>query len=94
MAQFTHPPFDLSQEARTNNEAADHTYLTVREAANYLRVSKSFLDKARLTGTGPPFVRLGKRILYIREDVDAWIRKQLYRSTSEYELDDKRSSRV
>ena len=58
--------------------------LTVQEAAAYLRLSKSFLDKARLTGTGPAFVRLGRKILYRPQDMDDWVRQRRYGSTSEY----------
>ena len=38
---------------------------TVMEAAEYLRVSKNYLDKLRVSGGGPVFVRLGRRkVLY------------------------------
>ncbi|MXN63871.1 helix-turn-helix domain-containing protein [Stappia sp. GBMRC 2046] len=63
-------------------------YLTVRETADYLRVSKSFLDKARVAGNGPPFVRFGNRVLYRRDDVDAWATGRRFSSTSEYEIED------
>src|SRR6476620_7218706 len=59
--------------------------LTVLEAAKYLRVSKSFLDKSRICGGGPEFIRIGKRkILYRTCDLDAWACSRRYRSTSEY----------
>jgi excisionase family DNA binding protein len=59
--------------------------LTVAEAANYLRVSKSFLDKSRVSGGGPEFIRIGKRkILYRVCDLDVWAASRRYRSTSEY----------
>jgi excisionase family DNA binding protein len=59
--------------------------LTVAEAAKYLRVSKSFLDKSRVCGGGPDFIRLGKRkILYRTCDLDAWACSRRHRSTSEY----------
>lgn len=47
--------------------------LNVEEAAKRLRLSKSTLDKARREGAGPPFVRLGRRVLYTTHDLDAWI---------------------
>jgi hypothetical protein len=60
-------------------------YLTTRESALYLKVSKSFLDKARVYGGGPPFVRLAPRkIVYRRADLDAWAAGRRFGSTSEY----------
>jgi len=52
-------------------------------AAQYLSVSKSFLDKARVRGDGPPFSKLGHRVLYRREALDAFILAHERRSTSE-----------
>ncbi len=43
-------------------------------AASYLGLSQSYLDKARLTGDGPPFIRIGIRAVgYVIDDLDAWI---------------------
>jgi predicted DNA-binding transcriptional regulator AlpA len=45
------------------------------EAAQYLGVSKSFLDKARCYGTnGPRFMRFGRAVVYSTEDLDQWAR--------------------
>lgn len=46
--------------------------LTVSEAARWAKVSESFLNKARLTGDGPSFVRLGRAVRYRPEDLEAW----------------------
>ncbi|SCB36068.1 Helix-turn-helix domain-containing protein [Bradyrhizobium yuanmingense] len=49
--------------------------IRVREAAEYLGVSKSFLDKARCYGTnGPAFMRFGKAVVYSTEELDRWAR--------------------
>lgn len=59
--------------------------LTVKEAAAYLRVSKSYVDKLRVSGDGPEYMRLGKRkILYATADLEAWAASRRHRSTSEY----------
>jgi excisionase family DNA binding protein len=60
--------------------------MTVKETAVYLRVSKSFLDKARLTGEGPVFIRVGRKILYRRSVIDAWLMQRQFASTSQYEV--------
>lgn len=59
--------------------------LTVKEAAAYLRVSKSYVDKLRVYGGGPKFLRFGKRkIVYSAADLDAWAASRRHGSTSEY----------
>jgi predicted DNA-binding transcriptional regulator AlpA len=45
---------------------------TVSEAARWAKVSESYLNKARLTGEGPRFVRLGRAVRYRQEDLEAW----------------------
>jgi excisionase family DNA binding protein len=42
------------------------------EAAKYLGISRSWLDKKRLDGNGPPYLKLGRRVIYERSDLDAW----------------------
>ena len=52
--------------------------MTTGEAAHYLGMSKSALDKARITGelfgTKPPeFVRFGRAIRYVKNELDDWL---------------------
>ncbi len=58
-------------------------YLTVVEAASHLGVSKSWLDKSRLRGDGPAFIRIGANVRYAVEDLDAFAASRRVRSTSE-----------
>jgi len=37
-----------------------HRRLRTRAAADYIGYSESTLEKKRLTGDGPPFIRLGR----------------------------------
>jgi predicted DNA-binding transcriptional regulator AlpA len=61
-------------------------YLRTPEAAKYLGVSKSLLDKGRISGTGPRFCTLGDRIVtYAIADLDAWASRSVAFSTSERE---------
>jgi predicted DNA-binding transcriptional regulator AlpA len=39
--------------------------LTTKDAANFLRLSTSWLAKARMRGDGPPYVKLGGSIRYL-----------------------------
>ena len=56
-----------------------------RDAARFLGCSKSYLDKLRCVGDGPPYHKLGKMIRYDEADLDSWIDARMKRSTSEYE---------
>jgi len=56
--------------------------LTTQEAADRLGLSKSTLDKGRLTGDSPPFVRMGTAIRYRPQDLDEWVAARVRRSTS------------
>ena len=59
--------------------------LTQRQTAELTRLSGRTLERHRLAGTGPKFVRLGRRILYRRDDIEAWIADCTCSSTSEAE---------
>jgi len=59
--------------------------MTVSEAARWAKVSESFLNKARLTGTGPRFIRLGRAIRYRLEELEAWAQGASADSTAEHE---------
>ena len=48
--------------------------LTTTEAAEYLTVSPSFLEQARLNGRPEiPFVKIGSRVAYDPLDLDVWV---------------------
>jgi len=66
-----------------SNEALLDALLTVDEAAKILRCSKASLDKWRLTGKGPMFVRVGRRVRYRRIDLADFIMRSTRFSTSD-----------
>jgi predicted DNA-binding transcriptional regulator AlpA len=57
--------------------------LATKQAANYVGLGKSTLDKARLTGNGPCFIKIGRRVLYHPDDIDLWLNQHRQISTSE-----------
>jgi predicted DNA-binding transcriptional regulator AlpA len=57
--------------------------LTTVQAAGVLGFNPSFLAKARLTGTGPRFLKIGKAVRYRRADIDAWLADKTRVSTSD-----------
>lgn len=72
---FSHPAKELCPSA-----------LPPKQAALYSGISKSFLAQDRhdkLNGrkngrtSGPPFVKIGRKVLYRVEDLDAWLQAHL-----------------
>lgn len=59
---------------------------SVQDAADALGVSVSTLNKWRVSGFGPRFCKLGRRVGYRDEDLQAFIAKGLRQSTSETEV--------
>lgn len=57
--------------------------LSVHEAAMRVGLSKSTLDKWRIYGGGPPFLKLGRRVVYDPADLREWLATHRRRSTSE-----------
>lgn len=52
-------------------------YLRTKEAAFYLGVSRSVLNKDRVSKLiGIPFTRLGRIILYDRIELDQWLKNK------------------
>ena len=51
--------------------------------AERLHVSPRTLERWRVEGTGPPYMKAGGRVLYHEEDVISWLRASQRRSTSE-----------
>jgi hypothetical protein len=60
------------------------TYTNTRGAAAHLACSTSYLEKGRLTGGGPRFIKIGKAVRYRLADLDAFAESRSHASTSEY----------
>jgi predicted DNA-binding transcriptional regulator AlpA len=57
--------------------------LTTEAAARYLSLAESTLEKARVTGTGPRYLKLGRAVRYRIVDLDAWMADRAVNNTSE-----------
>lgn len=53
------------------------------EAAAYCGSSASTFEKLRLRGGGPVYCKIGRRVVYRVEDLDAWLAENRRRSTSD-----------
>jgi hypothetical protein len=57
--------------------------LRPEQAAQYLALSVQRLARLRLDGGGPIFTKAGRSILYLRSDLDNWLRANRHTSTSD-----------
>lgn len=57
--------------------------LNTEEAAAYVGLSPSWMAKLRVFGSPIPFRKLGRRVVYLKSDLDAWLEKSRRTSTSE-----------
>ncbi len=65
------------------DHARPRRHLRTPEAAEYLSLSKSTLEKYRLNGGGPVYHKLGRICIYDVESLDAWIEASSRKSTSD-----------
>lgn len=59
-------------------------YLNPKQAAEYLQLTPGYLATLRIRGDGPQYAKLGRRVLYTREDLDRWVSENLYQNTAQY----------
>ena len=60
------------------------TMLTPKEAAQRLRLSTSWLAKARMRGDGPPYILIGRAVRYSESALLQWLKSCQRSSTSEH----------
>jgi hypothetical protein len=65
-------------------------YITAVEAAEYLRLKPATLAAMRVDGSGPTYYKVGNKrrgkVLYTYEDLDVWLARYRFGSTSEYDV--------
>lgn len=69
-------PFGRETSGETN-------YLTTEQVAEKLGLAPGTLAKWRVSGAGPPFQKLGRRVMYAETAIEAWIKSTGRRSTSD-----------
>ena len=62
----------------------DDDFLDTPAAVNLTKLSASTLTKLRLTGGGPRFLKLGRRVVYARAALLGWLHEREVGSTTEY----------
>ncbi len=63
---------------RINEMPHNMQLLTPKETAKFLRVSIYWLQRQRLNPSAQsiPYIRIGSRVFYDRDDLLAWLKKQ------------------
>ncbi|WP_306253769.1 helix-turn-helix domain-containing protein [Parvularcula sp. IMCC14364] len=64
-------------------EATADKPLTNEQAANYLGMKASTLNRWRCSGVGPRFLKVGRLIKYRKSDLDAYLQGRVFQSTAE-----------
>jgi hypothetical protein len=57
--------------------------LNVIQASDYTNISKSSLDKLRVYGGDPLYIKVGARVVYDRIDLDTWLIGKKIANTSQ-----------
>lgn len=66
-----------------NLSALPPRFLRTKEAAHFLGLSARTLEKHRTYGTGPSYRKLGGRVVYAVDDLQAWTERGAVTSTSD-----------
>lgn len=67
------PDVQAIAEAVAAAIATPREWLNPEDAAAYLDLSVTWLAKLRMANTGPAYHLVGRRCLYRRTDLDAWV---------------------
>lgn len=69
----------MSHQLDQKNQRESRRAISERDAAKYIGMSRSFLAQARMDGPrknrtpAPPFIKIGRSVRYLREDLDNWL---------------------
>ena len=74
---------DTSMTPSDTGHGGPDDMLTTAEAAKVVGLSPRSLERYRVTGEGPLYYKLGRRVLYRRGDLVTWMRERVRRSTSD-----------
>jgi len=66
-----------------DNNKDFHAKLTTPQAAAFVGLGVSSLEKLRVTAGGPAFLKIGRRVVYDTLDLEQWLAKHRRSSTSE-----------
>jgi predicted DNA-binding transcriptional regulator AlpA len=82
MRVFSANPLDRPT-SRNTLEGMTMILFNTRELADLLGVSSSKLEKLRVSGGGPKFIKLGSNVRYLMPDIIEWVSNKSHHSTSD-----------
>ena len=68
--------------------------MRTQEAADFLGVSVSWLNKSRMTGCGPVYLKLGGNVRYQQSELEAWLAAQRRTAIYDHANDNQRARGV
>ena len=80
------PPMPQAPASPLNRKPTNPAYLSVKEAARYVNMSASVLDHWRMSGNGPPYIKMGRSVRYRTSDLDVFIAERMFKHTTSYFL--------
>ena len=83
-ADHQRPPAKATEATMTTHIATlPPRFLRTKEAAAFLSLSARTLEKHRTYGTGPAYRKLGGRVVYSIDELEAWAERGVVTSTSD-----------
>jgi hypothetical protein len=68
--------------------------LNTEQAAAYICKSASWLNKSRMTGDGPVYLKIGGAVRYLPEDLDSWLSGKRRTAVYAHANDNERATRA
>jgi len=59
-------------------------FVSAKQAARILGVHPNTLCKWRISGGGPPFTKVGRRVRYRISEISSWTNERTYTNTAQY----------
>ena len=66
--------------SRMSEDTSMNDRMTPYEVATRLNLTERTLERWRFHGFGPPFVKVGRQVFYVRKDLDTWLNEQTRQS--------------
>jgi predicted DNA-binding transcriptional regulator AlpA len=75
-------PVEARRQDMLDNPKEFRAKLTTPQAAAFVGLGVSSLEKLRVRGDGPAFLKIGRRVVYDAGDLEQWLAKHKRASTS------------
>ncbi|SIQ61529.1 helix-turn-helix transcriptional regulator [Marinobacterium stanieri] len=82
-ANGTSAPIPPKHGASIQTVVSMPVLLTQKDVAQCLGKSVKWCERARIEGTGPRYLKLGRTVRYRAEDVVQWMNDRVFESTSQ-----------